>query len=362
MAPDLELSDEQRRKAADDAGESLAREGLKPGVVEEWEDGYRTAEEPDGFEWWYFDSQFEEGWTAVVVFSTKPMTTPHKGLRPSVAIIVHTPEGKRLRVSPTFEAGDLEASTSTCDVKIGPNTIKGDLDTYEMHAEGEGVSVDLVFKRGAPSWRPGAGISYLNRKKDKYFAWVAAIPYGTVEGTITVDGKPNAVKGTGYHDHNWGNISPGLGIDHWYWGRAHVGEYSMIFVQIVTAKIIGIGSLKLPVFYLAKGDEIITDEGLPLSLVTGDYVQGPGGKSYPRKLDFHWNTEDGDILLAIRNPELIERIDVIEDLPRWQQAVIHLFANPTYFDFNAELELTIDYKGIKESEKGKALYEIMMFK
>jgi hypothetical protein len=362
MAPDLELNDEQRRKKDEDERESLAREGLKPGVVELWEDGYRTAEQHHAFEWWYFDSQFEEGWTAVVVFSTKPMTQPQAGLKPSVGIILHSPDGKRYKLSPAFEAGDLTASKESCDVKIEPNHIKGDLDTYELHAESEGVSVDLVFKRGAPSWRPGAGISYLNSKKDKYFGWVAAIPYGTVDGTITVDGQENKVKGTGYHDHNWGNISPGLGIDHWYWGRAHVGDYSMIFVEIVTAKIMGIGSLKLPVFYLAKGDEIITEDGLPLSVVTGDYVEGPGGKTYPTKVDFNWNDEDGDLLLAIRNPKLIERIDVIEDLPRWQQAIIHLFANPTYYDFNADLELTIDYKGIKANEKGRALYEIMMFK
>lgn len=362
MAPDLELSDEQRRSTDEDDARALEREGLKAGVVEEWEDGYRTAEQPDAFEWWYFDAQLDGGWTAVIVFSTKPMTKPHSPLKPTVQIIVHDPDGKRYRLSPSFEPDEFAASKETCDVKMGPNVVKGDLASYTMHAEAEGIAMDLEFERHAPSWRPGASFSYFDKKKTKYLAWVVPVPYGTVKGTLTVDGMAHPVTGTGYHDHNWGNVSPGMGIDHWYWGRAHVGDFSLIYVQIITTNVIGIGSLKLPVFFLARGDEIITDDGLPLSLVTGDYVEGPGGKSYPTKLDFHWHTADGDIELAIRDPKLIETIDVIEDLRRWQQALIHLVANPTYYDFNADLELKVDYKGIKTTEKGKTLFEIMMLR
>jgi len=363
VSPDLELSADQLAKRAQDAVEDLKREGLKAGVVEEWEDCYRTAAQPDAFEWWYFDAQFDNGWTAVLAYSTKPMTKPHAALKPSVQIILHDPEGNRRRLSPTFKGADLVASAETCDVRIGPNLLRGNLDHYVLHAEADdGTVVDLKFDRGAPSWRPGAGFSYFDAKKAKYMAWVVPIPYGTVEGTLTVDGKSVPVKGTGYHDHNWGNVSPGLGIDHWYWGRAHVGDFSLIFVQIVTAKAPVVGSLKLPVFFMARGDEIIIEDGLPLSLVTDKVVDGPHGRTYPTELTFNWSSDDGTVELAITNPKLIETIDVIEDMRRWQQALIHLFANPTYYDFNADLELTVDYKGIKATEKGRALYEIMMLR
>lgn len=362
MAPDLELSDEQRRQAEADNQKALEREGLKPGVVEEWEDSYRTSGRPDAFEWWYFDAKFEGGWTAVVVFSTKPMTKPGAPLKPSAQMIIHDPDGKRMRLGAAMGPDDLEASTDSCEVRIGPSHVKGDLRTYVLHAEGEGAALDLTFERGAPSWRPGAGMSYFDKKKDKYLGWVVPIPYGTVAGTITVDGKAHEVKGTGYHDHNWGNISPGLGIDHWYWGRAHVGEFSMIFVEIVSAKAPGIGSLKVPSFYLARGDQIITDDAMPMSLVTRDYVDGPGGRPYPRVLDWQWHTPDGDIEFNITNPALIETINVLEDIPRWEQALIHLFAKPLYYDFNADIAFKIDYAGIKAEVEGSALYEIMMLR
>ena len=362
MAPDLELSDEQKKQMDADNAKAMEREGLKPGVVEVLEDSYRTANKPDALEWWYFDTQFEEGWTAVVVFSTKPMTRPGKELKPSAQIIIHDPDGKRMRIGAAMAPDDLQASSETCDVRIGPSTVKGDLNTYVLHAEGGGAAVDLTFERGAPSWRPGAGMSYFDKKKEKYLGWVVPIPYGTVTGTITVDGTAHQVKGTGYHDHNWGNVSPGLGIDHWYWGRAHVGEFSMIFVEIVSGKVTGMGSLKLPAFYLAKGEQLITDDAMPMSLVTRDYVDGPGGRPYPTRLDWHWHTPEGDIEFNLSSPSLIETIDVLEDVPRWEQALIHLFAKPLYYDFNADIALKIDYAGIKAEVEGSALYEIMMLR
>lgn len=362
MEPDFPLTDEQRKVVDEEMAKSLEREGLKAGTVEAWEDGYRTADQPDAFEWWYFDSQFDQGWTAVVTFNTKPSTKPKSDLKPSVLMILGDPEGNKRHMTAAAEPSTFEASKETCEVRVGPSHVKGDLKTYDLHAEVEDVTVDLKFTRGAPSWRPGAGITYMNSKKTRYFAWVAAVPYGTVEGTITVAGEGHEVTGTGYHDHNWGNIAPGLGIDHWYWGRAHAGEFSLIFTEIVTVKVPGAGHLKLPVFFLAKGEEMVTDDGFPLSLVAQDFVEGPREHPYPKKLDLHWHTPEGDIVVSIREPSLIESLDVIDDMPRWQQAIIHLVANPTYYDFNADVTFDIDYKGIKERVEGKGLFEMMMFK
>lgn len=360
MSPDLELSDEQKRQNEVNEAEALEREGLKTGVVEPWEDGYRTAEQPDAFEWWYFDAEFDDGSTAVVVYSTKPMTKPHGPLKPAVQIIMKTPAGKRDLISREYEPAELSGSTEGCDVRIGPCWAKGDLQRYEIHAEAEGAGADLVFTRGAPSWRPGAGFSYMNPKKTTYFAWVAPIPYGTVEGSLTYEGKTWQVTGTGYHDHNWGNASPGLAIDHWYWGRAHVGDFSIIFTQISTVKVPRIGVMKLPVFYLAQGDQILTDDGLPLSMVAKGFVEGPGGRTYPTRVELHWENEEGMVHLDITEPKLIQSIDILESFPRWERPLVHLFAKPYYFDFNAELELAVDLKGVKAAERGKVLYELMM--
>ncbi len=41
-----------------------------------WEDGLRSNTDPGTFEWWYFDAQFEDGSTAVIVYATKPIINP----------------------------------------------------------------------------------------------------------------------------------------------------------------------------------------------------------------------------------------------------------------------------------------------
>jgi hypothetical protein len=362
MSGELPVTPELRKKFAEETAAALERLGLKPGEVEVWEDGYRTAKEEDAFEWWYFDAQFDNGDTAVIVFNTKPHTKPRAPLSPSVLVIYKPRDAERESFNLKFAPGDLSASTNHCDVRIGRNWVRGDLSNYGLHAESEGITVDLTTKREAPSWRPGAAISYFNSAKTKYFAWVVPIPYGTINGTVTRGGKTTEVKGTVCHDHNWGNAVMGSMLDHWYWGRSHIGEFSIIFAQLVTITIFGRGGVKLPVFFLAKGDHILTEDGLPLILETGDEREGPGGQTYPTRLDFRWETEEGKVLMAIRNPKLIEAIDMTEDMPHWTRPLIHLVANPLYYDFDAEMELTVDLEGVKAKESGRAIFEKMMFR
>lgn len=242
-----------RERMEAETAESLEREGLKAGKVEPWEDGWRTRERPDTFEWWYFDAEVDYGGKAVAVFNTRPQMHPRSPLNPSVLLIMKSPEGKKVRLIPKFMADEFSSEPNGCDVSIGKNHVRGDLDRYELHVEVESYSADLVFARKAPSWRPGSGISYSGRDKGNYFGWVVPVPYGTVEGTVVFEGEERRVKGTCYHDHNWGNISPGHTIDHWYWGRAHPGEFTVIFVEMVTRHVIGLGSLKLHTFLLVRG-------------------------------------------------------------------------------------------------------------
>ena len=48
-------------------------------------------------------------------------------------------------------------------------------------------------------------------------------------------------------------------MDRWYWGRAHIGDYTLIFVEQIATK--AYGSQRLPVFMLAKGDKILIGDG-----------------------------------------------------------------------------------------------------
>jgi hypothetical protein len=48
------------------------RLGLTNGVIQDWEDGLRTAATDGTFEWWYFDAHLDDGSTVTAEFHTKP--------------------------------------------------------------------------------------------------------------------------------------------------------------------------------------------------------------------------------------------------------------------------------------------------
>ena len=188
------------------------------------EDGRRTTPSPENFEWWYFDGLLDDGTVVVVWFGDNWLYGSHKRV---VNIELTLPGQKTRRIKRTFdEPGAF--STTSADIAIGPHTFKGDLDTYSIHVEANetgGLGCDLVLQRRVPSYRPATG--YMSAGK-QYFAWLAAVPEGKISGTITTDKVTREVTGSGYHDHNWGNVSPAALFDGWWWGRGQTGEHTVI--------------------------------------------------------------------------------------------------------------------------------------
>lgn len=336
--------------------ELLARDGLTESV-QIWEDGLRADTGRGSFEWWYFDAHFEDGSTAVIVFSTKPLLERKGPLKPNVSLTITRPDGTKAAQFPLFPPDQFSAAKDACDVRIGSNRARGDLRRYDVRVEMGGLVAELTFTAIVPPWRPGAGKVYFG-DLDHHFAWLSAIPFGTVEGTLTYDGQIHRVRGTGYHDHNWGNVGLNEVLDHWYWGRAHIGDYTLIFVEQVAAD--EFGNVRMPVFLLAKGDRILTGDSRPLSMQARDFVPHAGGRSFPRELDFIWASGAESIRLHLRQPELIEGVSLLSLLPEWQRSIARLFANPYYFRFNAQLKLEINMETVHAMERGPALYEIMI--
>ncbi|MEZ5117754.1 MAG: lipocalin-like domain-containing protein [Candidatus Nanopelagicales bacterium] len=374
---DIPVTTALRQQFADEGAQQCRDLGLDEHHVAPWEDGFRTADEAHAFEWWYFDAQFDDGSNLVVTFSTKPHTHPEGPLLPQLLVIHRTADGTSTKRTISYAAEDFRAASgrdATCDVAIGPNTVTGDLATYDLHVETDDLAVDLRIERKAPSWRPSSGYSYFTKDNSKYLAWVVPIPYGTASGTVTPKGaEPQQVNGFAYHDHNWGNALMGDNLDHWYWGRARVGDYSVIYVQMTTAKVFGLGGIHLPVWFLAKGDDVVTDDGLSLTLELGPTTEGPGGQDYPTALTWRWrrdaaNDAEGDpdgygeITLTVDDVTLIEVLDMTEDMPEWKRRVTHLFKNPLYYDFDAHARLDVDYRGVRETVTGRTLFEKMMFR
>jgi predicted secreted hydrolase len=336
--------------------EFLRREGLTERPAP-WEDGLRADTGPGNFEWWYFDAHLDDGSTLVISFYTKPLLQRNDPLTPTILITLTYPDGRKLSAFPVFPAEQFSASKESCDVHVGPNWVRGDLHRYELHAEGAGLTADLTFTGLVPPWRPAAGKNYYDEELTHYFGWLPSIPFGMVDGNLTYEGVSHAVRGTGYHDHNWGNVALNDVLSHWVWGRAHLGGYTLIFAQMVATKAYG-GQL-IPVFMLAKGERILIGDSRPLTLQTAGLQKHPGGKKIPQQLDFDWGTEAGHVHLALRQPRIIEAASLLITLPFWKRLLARLLVNPYYFRFDANLDLTIELEGSRSVEHGRVLYELM---
>ncbi len=334
------------------------REGLKQ-EAEVWEDGNRIGTEPGEFEWWYFDAHMDDGSTVVAIFFTKSYSNINVPLSPQVKLSITTPSGKTYLKLIDFPGNVYSSSNKQCDVKVDNNWIKGDLKHYTMHIALDDIAADLEFTRVVPSWRAGTGKCSFGTEKKDFFAWFVPIPFGNVSGKVTYEGAEHMITGTGYHDHNWGNISLRKVIDHWYWGRLNIGDYKVIFFQMFSTK--KYGSECLPLFMFAKNDKIMTGDGTKLTLEKKNFTShAPSGKTYAKDLKFKWQDGDDAIIITTSNPEVIDVRSLLSDLPFLKRKGARLFTNPHYFRFNADTEIDVNFGEIKENIKEKALYEIMM--
>lgn len=241
--------------------------------IEVREDGRRTPKSSDYFEWWYFDGLLDDGTVVVVWFGDNWFYGSHKR---AVNIQLTPPDKPTRQIMRTFDDPGV-FSSDHADVQIGPHSFKGDLETYTIRvdaAETGGVGCDLVVRRRVASYRPATG--YI-KAGDSFFAWLVAVPEGAVTGTLTADGVTRQVTGSGYHDHNWGNVSPADLFDNWWWGRGRSGDYTIIASDIHGKA--AVGGTRIPLFFVADNRQVQANAyGSDVSAAEGSAVRHPDPK------------------------------------------------------------------------------------
>ncbi|MCF3133827.1 lipocalin-like domain-containing protein [Streptomyces olivochromogenes] len=229
---------------------------LTPGVIQPWEEGLRTDPAAGTFEWWYCDAHLEDGSTLTVEFHTKPpFISPKSPLTPFVLLTLTRPDGMRTDKTCTAEPSAFSASSERCDVVIGGNTFRGEQGKYLVHVEIDDVVLDLELTAQVPPWRPATGHAFFGAQEEHYIAWLPVVARGSVLATLTADGTTRTLTGSGYHDHNWGNIAPRKVLDHWYWGRARIGAYTVVTLMFVSHE--QYDKAKLPAVLVAHNDEFL---------------------------------------------------------------------------------------------------------
>lgn len=327
--------------------------GLTPGKVQRWEDGRRTAPDEKSFEWWYFDALMEDGTAVVVVFSDNFAQDHKRG----VSLELTTADGRHRAYNRKFDEPGVFEKDRTF-VKLSENTFEGDLDTYSIKVSADNpqhLGVDLVLKRRFPSFRAATGRL---SSGPTYFAWLNAVPGGTVTGTLIIDGKAMAVSGEGYHDHNWGNVPPSDLLDKWWWGRASVGQHRIVTYEIHAKKAVGATSIGL--YYVGTEDGIeVNAVGDQVAVSQGPLVKHPDPKHerlIPASISFAANGTTSNF--SISGPMLLS-VDMLADQPWWAKLGARAVGmKPRYTRFQSPTSLSAAGRPIETGTGILEYYEL----
>ena len=337
--------------------------GLNPARVELWEDGMRTDGGRGSYEWWYFDSHLDDGGKLVIVFLTKSFVTPNRPLTPTVTLQYDAPDGTHYEELLTFPAAQFFASRERCDVRMGENVFSGDLHTYSIRLSGKHVCARIKLTERVPAWRPGTGQIFFGERDEHFFAWLPSVPEGSVEGELTINGQSQRVTGTGYHDHNWGDVSMLRLMNHWYWGRAKIAEYTVISSFITAEKKYGYKTF--PVFLLAKNGVMVAQSSLdsPAFSQSGEHLDDVTKKPVHDELVYDHTNGNERYVVTYRREKDILRTRFADTLPLPARLLAKLIGfSGAYLRFTgtASLEHFVGGECV-ERVSDPAIWELMYF-
>ncbi len=323
--------------------------------IEVREDGRRTPKSSEYFEWWYFDGLLDDGTVVVVWFGDNWLY----GSQKRAVNIELTPPGKPTRrVMRTFDDPGAFASDQA-NVQIGPHSFKGNLQTYAIHvdaAETGGVGCDLTLRRRVASYRPATG--YI-KAGDRFFAWLVAVPEGAVTGTLTADSVTRQVRGSGYHDHNWGNVSPADLFDNWWWGRGRSGDQTIIASDIHGKA--AVGGTDLPLFFVADDHRVqVNAYGSDVSAVESGPVRHPD-PNHERPIDstVSFATADGSRAEFKISDRLLTSSSLLSDQSFIKKAVAAIMSiKPWYSRFVSPITLKLPGQSSHEGEGTLEYFEL----
>jgi hypothetical protein len=344
------------------APEHYAKLGLKKGEVEQWEDGTRTNSGEKGtYEWWYFDSRMDDGTTLVIVFYTKHMMSPEGPPAPHVTISLVSAEGRKYSGELEIPGIPFTASKEGCDVHIGPCYFIGNLKEYDIYFKNDAAEAKVHLTSNVPPWRPETGHIYFGDNDEHYFAWLPSVPEGAVTASLTLDGKTTHHNGTGYHDHNWGNINMRKVMNHWYWGRARIGDYRVITSYIWGEKPYGYN--QFPIFMIAQENEILGGDGTKLTYTQSDEYREPTGKPAHNKLVYDYRDGAKHYRVTYLRKNSIVNFKMIEEL----KGIIKTLAALSGFDgayhrFTGDAIIErLEGDTVVEKIESPAIWELMYF-
>ena len=327
-------------------------------VISIWEDGLRTSGEKNEFEWWYFDAKLDNGAIVVAYFWKVHFFLDQY----FIGFNYRDPDGKDFFKMKYFRSKDVFFTKDSCNVKYGNNHFRGNLNEYVIQInpkDFDGIGFKVKLSSNMKPYRPQDGII---KAGDDYFAWLAAVPNGEVNGELIIDEKTSMISGSGYHDHNWGNTPLQYLFDGWVWFRGEIEDKTVVASVLYMAD--KRGGYDIPILYVSDGDEVLVNKFGEDGVFTRrsniiNKLYNKTNEPLFRQLDFI--TDDG-FQIMIKGKEVLDNSALFKrmGMPTPFRMLMSLAKiDPYYSRFDSDL--TIKIKDDNPS-KGFGVFEIMDLK
>lgn len=182
-------------------------------------------------EWWYFDTIFDNGYSAqmsvrIISGFGKGFVFERLDLYKNGTLVIHDSTSYHLReFSASSEIPNVQIQGKTIIFGYCDNTT-GDF-IYNVSFDFPSSSAELHFVGCTKGWKG---------QHSSGDWWAVILPRAIVTGTITIDNMTLNVTGTGYHDHNWnvnGRVCFQFG---WFWGKFNSNEYSAVWSAVLSTR------------------------------------------------------------------------------------------------------------------------------
>ncbi len=277
-----------------------------------------------------------------------------------IRIDLDLPDGTSYNKIAEWKAEEFSASRDRCDVRIGDNSFSGDLHGYAISARVEDVAVNVTLTGEVPAWRPRTGHTYFGPQGEHEFNWLPAVPQGKVDATYNVGGIAHSASGVGYHDHNWGNAPLDSLINHWYWARGQAGPYTTVASYITAEE--KYGHTELPIFLLAKDNEIIADDETKVTFEElGAYKDSTTGKPVANVTRYTYTAGDDTYTVTFTRHRDLTANKLINELHGPKKAAAKLIRfDGAYLRFTGELRIEHrNSDAVVDSYTDSAIWELM---
>jgi len=328
------------------------------------DDALHPCSVPGAWEWWYFDADFENGYTVAGTFHYGSPRPPANSDARFIEIALYDPEGNRRMIRKRYPKEQCSFSEEVCNVVIGPNYMRGNLETSHIYMSEGDHGLDLTYERIVGGYvTPGQAEPASAYPPNTPPSWIVIQTRAKVTGKLTWDGKTLDVAGIGYHDHNLesapygttgggglGGAGFGGGGANVFWGKLHAGEWTVNWVCGRATRRGGHQPTGRAICY--KGNEIVavTEKG---AAIGSDLTTEGTGVEWPQAVKVTF--DDPELIegsMDLRVTKRIEFMDLHSRFKPFQRWYAETFVgHAAYFRYRFDYDANLTIVGEKVSSK-----------